>query len=422
MQIARNASQSFIKESLDLQRMLSAGLEEQQLPKFKINLDIRLAQNSPKETGRLIKADKPKKTGADKDKPNQDSIAGLMIHSVIRKNFEQVSEPEISETEAVELINSLNSAICLEKGGIQKEVALMEAGGTMLHIEGNEIPAITDFAEALEKPDQEVAPSVSLMQNTQGQFVQMKVSDIDIRKNKTVSIGEQGVFPDQEVKERVPVTEEETAEILSLASAKENVKAEKTESKEDGIQTVNIEKEAGFVRKQKEDSELSDQLRDFHLETDRIRKPEFEKPGAEKAEFITDVTDHELRIDVIRQISRLLNGQVAYEKEMVISLHPASLGKISIVAKQLATGVAVSIACESQKTYKLLSDSSEHLGNLMQKRLGEPTIVHIQEKAPDYLQQNRQDEGRGGQGQERGKERQNETDSFVARLKLGLNA
>lgn len=156
----------------------------------------------------------------------------------------------------------------------------------------------------------------------------------------------------------------------------------------------------------------------------RIERFGHENHKVKEVAHLNEWQDDGIRLHILEQIRDFADRHnlLSYKQGVELTLNPAGLGKIGIVAKQLSTGVAISIACENNRTYKLLSESSQRLGNIMEKRLGEPTVVHIAEKNTDYLQQNRQQEGnREGYRQEHREDRKNETDSFVARLKFGLS-
>ncbi len=141
--------------------------------------------------------------------------------------------------------------------------------------------------------------------------------------------------------------------------------------------------------------------------------------------------DNELRIQVIERIADYMNASsISKNDTLELMLNPASLGKLMMQVKQTASGVAVSILCEAEKTYHLLKDRSGEIAGILAKKLEEPVMVNVHpDNRQDYLNQNNKDNSKDAfyeQQSRQQEERQNrraadEATSFLSRLRLGIN-
>lgn len=419
MQVGSNIGQAFIKESRELQIVLGNHLTELERKSFKAGIDLKLSQLHFKHNNKEnVPLNRQKKN--DRNSEHSDYLAdmGLIVNPELKSDIKQEENVVISEAETVEAINSLGTALFEKLGMIQTEPVNREENPVVEEEGGFALTGNLTVNEEIHKE--------TVLKDTR-----LKEEDNEnVLPNREVPLENRARFEENSANLR-GTDEKTTPEVVTPSSEDYDWKPEKNElkaenreillkeelsNKESGKET----KTEGFKEREK-DREESELKSDLSSVFQRVKESEVKVSRTEKPEFVQTLSVHEQRTDVLNQIMEFTKTNFSYEKGMELSLNPVSLGKISIVAKQLATGVAISIACENARTYKLLSESSEQLGGIMQKRLGEPTVIHIQEQTFDYLQQNREKNDNGaGYGQEKRQDDKNDTDSFVARLKLGL--
>lgn len=419
MQVGSNIGQAFIKESRELQIVLGNHLTELERKSFKAGIDLKLSQLHSKHNNKEnVPLNRQKKN--DRNSEHSDYLAdmGLIVNPELKSDIKQEENVVISEAETVEAINSLGTALFEKLGMIQTEPVNREenpvveeeggfalTGNLTVNEEIHKETALKD-TRVKEEDNENVLPNREVPLENRARLEENSANLRGTDEKTTPEV----VTPSSEDYDWKPEKNELKAE------NREILLKEELSNKESGKET----KTEGFKEREK-DREESELKSDLSSVFQRVKESEVKVSRTEKPEFVQTLSVHEQRTDVLNQIMEFTKTNFSYEKGMELSLNPVSLGKISIVAKQLATGVAISIACENARTYKLLSESSEQLGGIMQKRLGEPTVIHIQEQTFDYLQQNREKNDKGsGYGQEKRQDDKNETDSFVARLKLGL--
>lgn len=141
--------------------------------------------------------------------------------------------------------------------------------------------------------------------------------------------------------------------------------------------------------------------------------------------------DNELRIKIIEQIADHMEAYAVAKKDTLeLMLNPENLGKLMMQVKQTSSGVAISILCETQKTYHLLKERSGEIAAILDKKLQDPVTVNVQhESKQDYLHQNNRDNSKDAfyeqqsrqQEERQNRQMANETTSFLSRLRLGIN-
>lgn len=126
-------------------------------------------------------------------------------------------------------------------------------------------------------------------------------------------------------------------------------------------------------------------------------------------------------------LEQLLVKTTAGIKEFEIQLEPYDLGKILIKVAFGKESTNVSILCTEQKTMELMARNARELGAIMEENLGSPTTIVVEDKEPNYLeQQNQGNNGSQGQNQEEEQQKrnqqnqQNEGVDFLQQLRLGL--
>lgn len=111
-----------------------------------------------------------------------------------------------------------------------------------------------------------------------------------------------------------------------------------------------------------------------------------------------------------------------------IQLKPEHLGKITIELTQTAGGIGLLIHADNAKTTSLLAQHAGNLGALLEDRTGQPVQVQVPQQEQQQEQQQPQYDGHNRQQQEQHQNQrtqeqtmsQDEQDSFLGQLRLGL--
>lgn len=425
MQIGSNLNQSLIQENAELQKIFQLNMLSQSKSAFRQSLDNKLEMTDLKSKKSDFAKDKPKKIGSDKSKSDADIAIGMAINSMQVREYKTESVTEISEPEAVGLPDSINRDSSLKFHVLNEEVqnvVNLGVSNLTVHEESLGLTSVkqdTAFAiptETLQKEDSVVESLNSdlshgqglkeLLDETETPNIKEEIKPDALSKEEKTEVTADTVFEEKKVKHEA--VKNESSQFTDEEKLSESI-------------SLNV-KNAEVSKDEKDSSDRKDALL---TKNGIIIKPlRFDETKAESFEPVDLNADNELRMNLINQISEFFAKEKPnFDKGLELILNPASLGKITMIAKRAANAVAISIICESAKTHKLLAEQSKQLGTIMEKRLGEPTVINIQDKASDYLNRNRQnDEGQQGyQNPNQRQEKQNESDSFIARLKLGLS-
>lgn len=183
-------------------------------------------------------------------------------------------------------------------------------------------------------------------------------------------------------------------------------KPKRSEEKAEPVQTARTEEPV---------QNMQPQVNPVRVSTERTEVP---------AERITVQRPAELP----EQLGNLISTRVSQGKqELEVQIEPYDLGRILIKVAVDREKVAVSIICNEPKTMELLSKNVKSIGMILESRLGEPTVIYVEDKEPGYLDQQRS--GSGGSGYEQsqeqqqkqnGKSRRDESVDFLQQLRLGL--
>lgn len=121
-------------------------------------------------------------------------------------------------------------------------------------------------------------------------------------------------------------------------------------------------------------------------------------------------------------LSKMSEGVKSFE----IEIEPENLGKISVKIQYQDGQAMVSILCTEKKALDVLGNHAKDIGVIIDRNLGGETKIFVEKQEPDYLNQSRDENQHGKQGeQEQHKEenkKQNSEDSeqFLQKLRLGL--
>ncbi len=115
-------------------------------------------------------------------------------------------------------------------------------------------------------------------------------------------------------------------------------------------------------------------------------------------------------------------------KEFEIQIEPKNLGKIAVKILYEAGQTIVSILCSEKKTLDMLGNNAREIGHMMDQNLGGTTTVIVEKPETDYLQQGNgendhtaRDSEQDRQKEESQKQKANDAEQFLQKLRLGLN-
>lgn len=121
-------------------------------------------------------------------------------------------------------------------------------------------------------------------------------------------------------------------------------------------------------------------------------------------------------------LSKMSEGVQSFE----IEIEPENLGKISVKIQYQDGQAMVSILCTEKKALDVLGNHAKDIGVIIDRNLGGETKIFVEKQEPDYLNQNRDENQQGRQGEQEqhkeGNKKQNSEDSeqFLQKLRLGL--
>lgn len=423
MQIGQNYKSLILKEGTEYPVLKQGGLN---IESFKTGLNMRLA-DSTADGNSKIKGTKPLPKDVRPKRQTEspaavDNSALSYIAAAAHKPYESIAEP----TAGAEDIPTQ----MVEATGLQLNISGLQAESFLTGVE-KDVAAEVDFnAEGftLQQPVNPISDEARTAKNElTGAVDNAVVESVDIiRRNVDTSART------DRTTEKMP-TEERQSDVLQSY-----VHAAQPDIRDSGIEVKNEPNKYAQPEDLKvatEDIRSNDVKQDKDSEDDGFGSEEkanthISMPRAEikadtkveKAALDELLVNEELRADVIDQITDYISSRpIALDRSIELVINPESMGKITLTAKSIAGGIAVSIACDNHKTYRLVSEQSEQLAGIMQKRLEEPVVVNVQNEDPDYLNQNRQQSGQGRHYQSDDNQRnRHEAESFLARLKLGL--
>ncbi len=216
-------------------------------------------------------------------------------------------------------------------------------------------------------------------------------------------------MPQTEVKAAAPVVNAETA-----------VQSEKAPEAA-VIKPITPSEEKQQVQTEVKDTNLADMSKT--IRQDMVsRQASFEVPTPAPQQTV-DMSDVKAGIQKLSQTmaENMAKGRTEFE----IWLEPANLGKMAIKVAYESGRAMVSIMCTNEKTMELISQNARNLGNILEQHTGNNTVVVVEHPQSDYLQQQAEQENKGGyEQQEQQSENQNdendEAQSFLQQLRLGL--
>ena len=220
------------------------------------------------------------------------------------------------------------------------------------------------------------------------------------------------------LKETIPQTEVKAA--APVVNAETAVQSEKVPEAA-VIKPVTPREEKQQVQTEVKDTNLADMSKT--IRQDMVsRQASFEVPTPAPQQTV-DMSDVKAGIQKLSQTmaENMAKGRTEFE----IWLEPANLGKMAIKVAYESGRAMVSIMCTNEKTMELISQNARNLGNILEQHTGNNTVVVVEHPQSDYLQQQAEQENKGGyEQQEQQSENQNdendEAQSFLQQLRLGL--
>lgn len=114
-------------------------------------------------------------------------------------------------------------------------------------------------------------------------------------------------------------------------------------------------------------------------------------------------------------------------REFEIQIEPENLGKIAVKISYENGQANISIFCSEKKALDVLGQNVKEICGVIERNFGGSTTIILDKPENDYLNQARDENGQGRQGQEQeqpkeGKQQQSEDDAeqFLQKLRLGL--
>lgn len=211
-----------------------------------------------------------------------------------------------------------------------------------------------------------------------------------------------------------PVSEESAGHATLKETLKETPKADGSEGK----------KETAFVKSNQTD----DKAEEKGLSTGVVSNHTIQNTGA--ASGTKPVQTEHLHVsrteEIIQKLPDMLSTKISEgRQEFEIQIEPANLGRIAIKVLHEAGQTVVSIACSERRTLELIGQNAREIGNMMERNLGNETVVYVEKKDSDYQNEYGEDHSGRESEQERQKEenkKQKTSDGaqFLQRLRLGL--
>ena len=123
-------------------------------------------------------------------------------------------------------------------------------------------------------------------------------------------------------------------------------------------------------------------------------------------------------------VQQLRDKNAVGKQEFEIQIHPENLGRLAIKVAYAAEKVTISIVCSNDKTMEALSAGAKNIAQIMEKNLGTPTTVVVDQQEENYLEQYKEQRNSQQQQQQEQKEEQEhtseDTQDFLQQLRLGL--
>lgn len=129
--------------------------------------------------------------------------------------------------------------------------------------------------------------------------------------------------------------------------------------------------------------------------------------------------------ELMNQLVQQLRDKTAVGKqEFEIQIHPENLGRLAIKVAYAAEKVTISIVCSNEKTMEALSAGAKNIAQIMEKNLGTPTTVVVDQQEENYLEQYKEQRNSQQQQQQEQEKKQEHTSEdsqdFLQQLRLGL--
>lgn len=219
------------------------------------------------------------------------------------------------------------------------------------------------------------------------------------------------------LEEAAPRTEVRT----DVASIKEDAASEAVKAAENTAVKPVAGEEKQQAQTEVKDTNIADLSKS--IRQDMVsRQASFEAPAASPQQTV-DMSDVKEGIQKLSQnmADQMAKGRVEFE----IWLEPANLGKMAIKVAYESGRAIISIMCTNEKAMEMISQNARNLGNILEQHTGDNTVVVVEHPESDYLQQQADQENKGSYDQQ-GQQSKNQDDendeaqSFLQQLRLGL--
>ena len=333
-----------------------------------------------------------------------------------------------------QMISYLNTSVNVQKQDSGKAAKSDEAKSSFSEALGKEIsaqekPAGTENVKTEDSQMKETAPEVQpeeslqqvaatvipwtmqpqMMQQTAEAAVQSLNSDA-----VEVPIAAEVTFAEAEGKAEAELNVgSDNAETLIKADAKgtenvlfagklqsagvEGVKANQTvltETVEDGAQVLKADAEMNPLQEtqQTAQTETVQQTGQTEFVSQNVQTQAAPQQTAQTMQASkTETVDMSNMKQGLENLAKTMSEQISQGKnEFEIWLEPANLGKMAVKVAYEGGKAMLSIICMSEKTLEIVSQNAKSLGAILQQNTGTDTVVVVEERQTDYLQQQAQ--------------------------------
>lgn len=387
-----------------------------------------LLQNSP---GRNSSKEAPGSSASDDSQAVKPEAAGKPEKQQTSEAKESVKEKQPEQTEKED--GAAAEETLAETAGVQMMVFLMNNSPAGMQTASDitglgesvpEMPLVSDAVPIQGGVDETVeiqaVPGAELFAQTENAEETVQVSDSFASMMQQAQTAEAVPTNHQTPKTSLQRGNEDAVQETNLQGESQNLQTtavqqtEASSSQESGQSSENSREETEHT-----DGLLYSAEHMIRPETaaDRIQQT----AGPQQPVHIRAGNSQELMNQLVQQ---LRDKTAVGKQEFEIQIHPENLGRLAIKVAYGAEKVTISIVCSNDKTMEALSAGAKNIAQIMEKNLGTPTTVVVDQQEENYLEQYKEQKNSQQQQQQEQKEKQEHTSEdsqdFLQQLRLGL--
>ncbi|MBS5521598.1 MAG: hypothetical protein KHX56_04925 [Clostridiales bacterium] len=321
-------------------------------------------------------------------------------------------------------------------GNFLTEIKKMDRGSALAGVPGQELEAYikeaagenqANLIQAWESGKAAGEGGTALLQNIKGDDrFSLKTENVDLKaKNADLKAENQHIPP-------VPAKNEDPAKMVratpgedkSVNLEKQNVNSMALpESRSENTKEKNMHTEEAGRQPGQAGNDMQANLADNAV--GRHSLP-LHNENMQKTEATTLVRTKAVPSVLAEDVVQVLKTHISSQNEhLEIALEPEHLGKIVIDVFHKAGHTEIMLRCSEEKTWDLLGHEAKNMGQIMEAHLKEPTVVFVEGKESDYINQEKGQESRQQHEDDRGRqprkdEAKEDSASFLHQLRLGL--